>query len=192
MLTKMNIRNAGLQRRCGVSALSFVPGINILAGPNGSGKSTVLQAIRRASSGRVTTSHIDLEVADPRFPLPLVFYASEEVVRNGPDTQGSNLLGLQAQVESHGQTLSRHLLNLANLVHPSVVLIDEPETALDAANLEVFYDIVVEKVQEGMQFIIASHHPIVWALASEGAQVCTLGKDRQYVKNTLKLLKAYV
>ncbi len=192
MLTKITIRNAGVQRRCGVTSLPFIPGINVLAGPNGSGKSTILQAIRKASSGKVTTSHIDVEVADPRFPLPLVYYASEEVVRNGDVGEGSNILSLQTQVESHGQTLSRHLMNLDNLVHPSVVLIDEPETALDATNLERFYEIVTEKVQEGMQFIIASHHPIVWALEGEGALMLTLGKDRHYLKNTLKLLKAYM
>lgn len=188
MLTKVTLLKKDLIDRCGRASFEFHPGINILAGSNGSGKSTLLRAIMSTThSTALRSPSANLEISDPRFPLPLFHHSADEVVKTEDTNKGSNLLSLQANAESHGQTLSKYLLGLENLVNPSIVLLDEPETALDLDHLLGFTDIVQEKLELGMQFVIATHHPVLWMM--EGSHFITFGKNRKYVKECLAIFR---
>lgn len=190
MLTSVKILSPTLQRRCGKIKVEFEAGINLFIGPNGSGKSTLLNAIRSVHQGTVGTSKVELTVADPRFPMPLFYHSADGAVREESVNSGSNLGALQSRSESHGQTLSRYLIGIENQIDPAVFLIDEPEVALCLENLVSFRDMVLTKVEEGMMFIIASHHPAIWTLP--GATIHTFGKDKNYVKNSLKIHRSLV
>lgn len=187
MLTKVTLLNQAIIKRCGRAEFAFEPGINLLVGPNGSGKSSLLKAVMQSTSGRVATHHAQVEITDPRFPMPLLYHSSDEVVKSEDINKGSNLLSLQARTESHGQTLSKYLHNLSNLVDPSIVLIDEPETALDLDNLLTFRDTIQDKVDEGMQFVIATHHPVLWMI--EDSKVINFGPNRKYMRECLKVFR---
>lgn len=187
MLTQVTLLNKKLIDRCGRAEFTFKPGINILAGSNGSGKSTLLQAIMKSTGSKVSTQVAQIQISDPRFPLPLLFHSADEVVKREDSNKGSNLLSLQANAESHGQTLSKYLLSLENLVDPSIVLIDEPETALDLDHLLGFSDIIQDKVAEGVQFIIATHHPVLWMM--DDVNIITFGDNKKYVKECLAIFR---
>jgi predicted ATPase len=173
--------------RCGRAEFTFKPGINILAGSNGSGKSTLLQAIMKSTGTKLSSGNARIEISDPRFPMPMLYHSADEVVKSEDSNKGSNLLSLQANAESHGQTLSKYLLGLENLVDPSIILIDEPETALDLDHLLGFSDIVQDKVEEGMQFIIATHHPVLWMM--DDIHTITFGANKKYVKECLAIFR---
>lgn len=190
MLVRIKLLNEGLKRRCGMEKkpfMDFQPGINLLLGPNGSGKSTILRAIQDVNTGRVGTSHIEITLEDSRFPLPMYYFSSDEVVKESDSNRGSNLMSLQVDTESHGQTLARHLMNISNLVDPAIVLLDEPETALDLFKLIEFKDILERKVDEGMQFIISTHHPVLYKC--KDAYINIMGKDRTYQARAIQALK---
>lgn len=189
MLSSVKLLNKNLVGRCGGRELfNFKPGINILAGPNGSGKSTLLRAIMKSSnSTRLSTNVAHIEISDPRFPMPLLYHSSEEVVKSEDTNKGSNLLSLQANAESHGQTLSKYLIGLENLIDPSIVLIDEPETALDLDHLLGFAETLQAKVAEGMQFVIATHHPVLWMM--DNVNFLIFGSNRKYVRECITVFR---
>ena len=117
----------------------------------------------------------------------MLHHATSETTRSGDTSAGSNLLSLQTSVKSHGQSLGEYLTALESLTLKSVVLIDEPETALDFGNLTKFQQLLVQKVAIGVQFIIASHSPLIWAtaLSPEVASVprCTSLTNLSYIRN---------
>jgi heme exporter protein A len=167
----------------GVSA-RFEPGaVTFIEGPNGAGKSTLLSVIGTAL--RPTSGAVDYVPfgTDPIFARPHIGWASHDI-RAYRDLTGrenvelaARLYGLDPQVAytsviervdaasfanqtvatlSRGQ---RQRIALAKaLVHrPSVLLLDEPQTGLDAASSKRLETILIEERDRGTIVIVVSH-----------------------------------
>jgi len=160
-----NVKLAGDAKRMagGLPMVQFSPGVNILAGPNGSGKSTIIRVIRdadweektgsetnRAGNRNVEWIAFDGEQDNPRFK-----------VGHGP-------LQFVDTVGSHGQVQRRVFKFLNDRISSGMlVIMDEPEAALDLDGVYYLRKIVEERTD--LQWIIASHHPVLWKIG--GARI---------------------
>jgi heme exporter protein A len=167
----------------GVSA-SFLPGtITLLEGPNGAGKSTLLSIIGTVlapSSGVVTYDPVGSERELVRAHIGWVAHDSHcyreltgrQNVELAARLQGVEpaeawqrvveRVGAQAFGERRFSTLSRgqrQRISLARaLVHtPSVLLLDEPWTGLDAASAQRLEDVLIAERERGTLIIVVSH-----------------------------------
>ena len=172
-----------------VEELALHPAVNFFVGENGSGKSTVLEAIAVAAgfnaeggsrnfrfSTRQTVSqlsdHIYLERNVPRestgyFLRAESFYnLATEIDRldeeGGPGRPVRDSYGGQSLHEqSHGESF--WALFMHRLTPKGLYLFDEPEAALSPSRQLAFLVRLHELVNEGCQFIIVTHAPILLA-----------------------------
>lgn len=134
-----------------------------LVGPNGCGKSTVIRAIKALASAKKNQflerpPYIETEVSHSR---PLLVFDAE---RDNPRMAGmiSSSWNVISQFRSHGETmrciLGQSLEELDG--KKMIIVLDEPEAALDFDGLMKFARLMQSRQQH--QFIIATHHPILW------------------------------
>jgi heme exporter protein A len=157
-----------------------------LFGANGAGKTTLLRmlaTLTRPTSGTATIAGLDLatEAEALRFRIGyvghrphlyeeltarenLLFFARMYGLRDGPD-RAERLLaraGLSGKSRdrvanfSRGQ-LQRLALARGILHEPSLLLLDEPDTGLDASALALLSDIVGEQLARGGSVILTTH-----------------------------------
>lgn len=187
MLLNLTVKDKDYIKRLGGRDLfEFSRGINILAGPNGSGKSSLFSLILNIyPEGKFktqTTEEVSVRFLD---------------TENSPRNSGSNLFMHKntflfqalSHWKSHGETMSQLVLGVKQVIKPegsTLIMIDEPETALDFKTLNRFIREIKKIVTEhsSVQFLIASHHPLIWMIP--GAKIIVMGKDKDYVENTLK------
>jgi len=159
----------------------------VLAGQNGSGKSTLLHllyGLRAPSAGTVEVSGRTPDERDGRFrrAVAVLLDDSELFVELSPrqhlelllgtfdtdtDTDVDGWLaraGLAERSDVHAYYLSagqrRRLLMLGAVARPhDVLLLDEPERALDDAGKEWLAEIVAQERELGRTVVIATHHP---------------------------------
>ncbi|MEU9894998.1 AAA family ATPase [Streptomyces phaeochromogenes] len=137
--------------------ITIAPGITILAGPNGVGKSVVLEALshtlqgdraRRTSDYRPLSRRLSaaLEIAFHHCPRPQdVWYSSYLSLR---ESRNPRL--------SAGEVFRTRLEGMSP--KPGVLyLLDEPEVGLDRSLTEEFISWMNDRVEDGCQFIIATH-----------------------------------
>ncbi len=150
-----------------------------MVGPNGSGKSTILRVLRdrdwaammdceiwKELDGNVDWVAFDGEQDNPRF------------------RKGGGPLQFVSTVGSHGEVQKRVLAFLNGRVYPGMaVLMDEPEAALDTDGVRLLFALVQQR--QDLQWIIASHHPLVWKLP--GARVIELTPG--HVQETMAVWK---
>lgn len=171
--------------------------ITMLIGPNGSGKTTVMRAILDLVSydGLITVLGTDLKKVygkigyvpqrfsfDETFPitveefisLSLVAYYQDKYERTIHMHEALELVGghnfLEQQLSSlSGGQLQRVLLARALAHDPKILLLDEPESGVDVAGEQAFYDIVQKLVKEkNISAVVSSHElDIVYAYADE-------------------------
>jgi ABC-type multidrug transport system ATPase subunit len=163
----------------------------VLTGANGSGKSTLLHCLyglRRPSEGTVRVLGVLpdersmafrrqvavlLDDSDffaelsPRQHLQLLFGAFE--VEDSPD-EWLAWAGLHERADVHAYHLSagqrRRLLLLGAIARPhDVLLLDEPERALDAQGKEWLADVVAAERDADRTVVLATHHPPLLAVA---------------------------
>ena len=155
----------------------------VLEGPNGAGKSTLLGIVGtwlRPSAGTVHYAGVGGDRTRARSQIGWVAHEShcypelsgEQNVQLAADLYGASNDGVKAvaaRVEAQGfwqrpvRQLSRgqrQRIALARaLVHqPSVLLLDEPWTGLDAASADRLEQIVREERERGGLIIVVSHH----------------------------------
>ncbi len=165
--------------------------VTLFAGENGAGKSTLIEAIAVCAgfnaeggsknfnfSTRYTTSELceHITVHKSAFPKFGYFYRAESfynVATNIDDIEvgGYGYRSLHAQ--SHGESF---LSLVSNRFQPKgLYILDEPESALSPLNQMTFLAQMKNLADEGSQFIIATHSPIL--LAYPGAVIYEIGEN---------------
>lgn len=166
----LTIPMIGLMRQ----GITIAPGITVLAGPNGVGKSVVLEALsyslqgerdRRSSGCRPLSRRLAgaLEITFHHRPRPQdVWYFS--------------YFGLQPSRNPHlsARESFRALLRDMNSKPGILYMLDEPEAGLAAPLTKDLIAWMDDRVEDGCQFIIATHSMTLASL--EHAQVITPGK----------------
>lgn len=167
------------------NALTFDRSVTFLVGENGTGKSTLLEAIAVACgfnpeggsrnfnfSTRATHSELcdHLTVVRSAYPRDGFFLRAESfynVASNIEDLDDAvpGLLDSYGGVSLHRQSHGESFLALVqNRFGPEgLYLLDEPEAALSPTRLLTLMGQIHLLVQEGAQFVIATHSPILMA-----------------------------
>ena len=171
----------------------------MVAGPNGAGKTTllrVLAGLMRPSAGEVRVMGRRLSHSDPdaRRPIGLVshqsllyddltllenlaFAARLYGMRPARDVARRALeaVGLAERADATPRQLSRGMvprgaIARALLHEPSVLLLDEPFTGLDARAADAFRELLVARIARGRAVVIVTHQLAeAWELASRVA-----------------------
>ena len=161
-----------------IGGIEFHPNVTFFVGENGSGKSTVLEAIAVALGfgPEGGTRNVQLRTVDSVSPL----HAALRLIRGVPkphdgyflraesffnvatymdetgyvDTYGGSL-----HARSHGEAFMAVLVN--KLKGDGIYLFDEPEAALSPSRQLAALAAIHDLVEDGSQFIIATHSPIL-------------------------------
>jgi len=157
-----------------------------LLGANGAGKTTLLRTLAtlsRPTRGTVMAFGVDAWSARPDvrarigvvahqpYVYPelsctenLVFFATMFGLSNEQTraTEALEQVGLIRRAEDRAATLSRGLLQRLNLARailhePAVLVLDEPDTGLDAAGREVLSEIVRSQIAGGGGVVLTTH-----------------------------------
>lgn len=187
---------SGVHLRYPDSAAAVVAGLDIrlsagecvaLAGPNGTGKTTVLKAaagLVRPSAGRVAGSAVAggsvglllQNPVDQLFERTVHREVAFGLPRRGPlaDRVPEVLasLGLAHEAETHPYELPaslRRLVALATVLvrEPTVLLLDEPTEALDAAGLARLHSAIEAVLHRGGAVLLATHDEAFMATAAQ-------------------------
>ncbi|MDG4793077.1 AAA family ATPase [Micromonospora sp. WMMD1082] len=175
--------------------VEFTTPVTLLAGDNGTGKSTLVEAIAVAAgfnpeggstSFRFTTratksplgEHLVLQRTPGRKPRTGFFLRAEsyynvatEIERLDADPHSPPLLGAYGGISPHHRSHGESFLDLVNhrFGPQGLYLLDEPEAALSVHGCLALLLRIAELVDQGSQFLIATHSPIL--LASPGATI---------------------
>ncbi|WP_245607437.1 AAA family ATPase [Pseudonocardia spinosispora] len=178
--------------------LPLVAGVNFLIGENGSGKSTLVEAIAvaagfnpeggsqnfqfatRASESSLG-SHLDLRwgTSKPRtgYFLRAESYYNVATEIERLDKIDKPLLPAYGGISPHERSHGQSFLDL--VVHRfgphGLYLLDEPEAALSVHGCLALLARMTELVEQGSQFIVATHSPILLALP--GATIVEIDAD---------------
>lgn len=209
-----------------LNTLDFHPKVTFIVGENGTGKSTILEAIATACGFNpeggtknftfsTMNTHSELynylklvkgvkRPEDGFFLRAESFYNVatniEELDREGGspkiiDSYG----GISLHEQSHGEAFLSLLIN--KFRGNSLYILDEPEAALSPSRQMTMLARIHELVQQGSQFIIATHSPIImsypdsliYELKGEFRKVGYKDTEhfqvmKQFVNNTEKML----
>ncbi|MGV3710848.1 MAG: AAA family ATPase [Gemmatimonas sp.] len=205
-----------------IHKLHFHPAVNFFVGENGSGKSTVLEALAVASgfnaeggsrNFRFATRRSESELGHTirlhrrlRRPRTGYFLRAEsffnvateiEKLDSDPNALGppvADSYGPRALHEqSHGEAFWS--LFMHRFSSEGLYLLDEPEAALSPARQFAFLVRLHELVQQGCQFIIATHAPIllaypvahVWSFSETGIEKSSF-RDTAHYQLTKRML----
>jgi predicted ATPase len=168
------------------SGLELDPKLTYLIGENGSGKSTLLEALAMAAGMNAEggssnfafstrDSHSELWrsvrlVRGTRRPRTDFFLRAESLftaasyLERLPPEGGDPLAaygGRSLHEQSHGESFLAVMLN--RFGPDGLYLLDEPEAALSTQNCLTCLRRIHELVEDGSQFVIATHSPIILA-----------------------------
>lgn len=202
----------------------FDPSITFFVGENGSGKSTLLEAIAVAAgfnpeggtknfSFSTHASHSDLDqylrlsrgIKKPRdgfFLRAESFYnvASEIESLDSEPAFAPKIIesygGKSLHEQSHGESFMALMLN--RFSGNSLYILDEPEAALSPARQLTMLVRIKELIEQGCQFIVATHSPIImaypnaliYALSETGLQA-TQYEDTEHFQITKRFMNNY-
>ena len=160
--------------------LVFEGPVTVFAGDNGTGKSTLLEAIAVAAGFNAEggTRNYRFSTYDDVSELcrALRLVRGFRRIKVGSFLRAESFFNVAStamreynddgamedwHAESHGESF---LSFLTKYRQPGLFLMDEPEAALSPQRQLVLAKHVAEKAQEGSQFIIATHSPILLAL----------------------------
>lgn len=166
--------------------LDVGPSVTFFVGENGTGKSTLVEAVAVRSglnaeggsqnltfSTRSTESnlHNHLELVWQRRPSAAFFLRAETFYNTASAYEGVGIDGYHER--SHGESF---LDAVRQQIRPGAfVLMDEPESALSVLGQLKLMRAMHDLVEDGSQFVIATHSPIL--LAFPGAWIYQLQPD---------------
>jgi predicted ATPase len=187
-----------------LSQLSFHPKVTFFIGENGTGKSTLIEALAvscdlnpeggsRNFSFSTRASHSQLEnylrIAKRGLPPDSFFLRAESLynVATQIDRLGVNRSygGASLHEQSHGEaffTLFEQRFGFRQPDRPPVpglYFLDEPEAALSPNRQLQFLALLHDYCNEGSQFVIATHSPIIMAYPESWIFVLDSGGIRQ-------------
>jgi predicted ATPase len=184
-----------------LNKLEFHPQVTFLVGENGSGKSTLLEAIAiefgfnpeggsknfnftTEASHSVLHKHITLSkgITKPRnsyFLRAESFYnVASNIDQLDREGEGKKIIdfygGISLHKQSHGESF--WTLFTERFSGHGLYLLDEPEAALSPQRQFAFLARLHQLVQEGSQFIIATHSPIL--LSYPNSIIYEITKDK--------------
>ena len=199
-----------------VHEISLDQPVTLFAGDNGTGKSTLIEAYAEAWGFDLQGGELErlgelpaTPQQIPKYPLvpvlePVVdrwsrprtgyFLRAESFfnVAAFVDQQGdfSPDLSLYGDVPLHQQSHGQSFLALAGhrFAGEGLYILDEPEAALSVTGNLALLSVIVRAAENGAQFIIATHSPIL--LAIPGATIYELGEDGAFAKTAYDDLEA--
>lgn len=143
--------------------------VTVVAGPNGSGKSTLLKTlcgIYKSSGGTVESDGIGYVPQSPEY-LFLTQRIKDEIAYSGSSSPKeiqdlmerlrlTDIQNAHPFAVSHGQ--KRRVAIAAMLADKrQVLLMDEPTSGQDAAALQALAQLIAERANEGISFLIVTH-----------------------------------
>lgn len=202
-----------------IDKLRFHPAVNFFVGENGSGKSTVLEAIAVAAGfnaeGGSRNFRFATRSSESQLGESLRLHRSTSRPRTGFFLRAESFFNVATEIErldseggppiadaygrralheqSHGEAfwaLFMHRFDANGLY-----LLDEPEAALSPARQFAFLVRLHQLVEQGSQFIIATHAPIllaypdaqVWAFTESGIEKSSF-TDTEHYQLTKRML----
>lgn len=149
-------------------SFNFKPGVNVIIGRNGIGKSTVIEAINNAWVKNKSSEGLLYEEKKMNNKERIYIFSAEE---NNPKRQLSNI----SMFDPDYADKTVHWLNRSEMSsgvqtkeffddamylseNARIIILDEPEQALDAESMLYIKKELKEKSKD-TQFIIVSHHP---------------------------------
>ncbi|MGE4273909.1 MAG: AAA family ATPase [Desulfitobacterium sp.] len=164
-----------------LDTLSMHPKVTFFVGENGSGKSTILEAIAVAYgfnaeggtknfnfSSRATHSDLDHYVKiikGVHKPRTGFFFRAESFYNLASNIDDLEVIqsygGISLHEQSHGESFFAVFLN--KFGREGLYILDEPEAALSPSRQMSMLARMHELIEEGSQFIIATHSPIIMA-----------------------------
>lgn len=128
--------------------------ICVLVGESGSGKSTLLRMMMNEGDW------CEVEGTDhKRFIFDFEF-DSPRIKPFGLMDNNQKVIALASVMVSHGQS-NWKLLEEINQAENSMILLDEPETALSPRKCHRLWDMISKAAKRNCQFVIATHSPIL-------------------------------
>ncbi|MFF4897968.1 AAA family ATPase [Streptomyces sp. NPDC001068] len=178
--------------------LDLDPGVTFLVGDNGSGKSTLVEAIATAAgynaeggsrSFRFATRSSESSLGDHlvlcwnRRPRTGFFLRAESFYNVATEIErldrgsGAPLLPAYGGTSLHERSHGQSFLALVNhrFGPNGLYLLDEPEAALSVQGCLALMARMKELLDQGSQFVVATHSPILLALP--GARILQLEAD---------------
>jgi predicted ATPase len=192
--------------------------VTLLAGDNGTGKSTVVESIAEAMGFALEGGELERAGELPAVARPVLddalvpvlgrtkprkgyflraesFFNVAQLVDSGSEFAPD--LSLYGDVPLHQQSHGQSFLALAanRFGGEGLYVLDEPEAALSVTGALALLAIVARAAQDGAQFIIATHSPIL--LACPGARVYELDEtgiaSREYDElDGVRLMRAFL
>ncbi|WP_111859031.1 AAA family ATPase [Acinetobacter sp. CFCC 10889] len=184
--------------------LHFKKNITVIVGENGVGKSTILEALAvkfgcPAEGGSINfnfsteDTHLDytkhLRIAKNGKKIKdIFFYRSEtfytflsEMRRLDNEPEGGSRIntyygGRDLHTVSHGESMIA--LYSHRFKEQSLYFLDEPEASLSIANQINLVERILQLSQQGTQFIIATHSPVIMAIPD--ATLLQITQNSQY------------
>jgi predicted ATPase len=173
-----------------MSELALDPHVTFFVGENGSGKSTLVEAFAVASGFNAEGGSKNFKFATRRSESELHRYL--RIVRNARRIKGGYFLRAESMFnvateierldvldaygyrslheQSHGESFLALVLN--RFKPDNLFILDEPESALSPMRQLALLVAIKRLVDEGSQFVIATHSPIL--LAYPGATIYAL------------------
>ncbi len=187
MLVLTNItKKFGATTIYSIGSLEWPAGLYWIKGANGSGKSTFLKMLAGLLpfNGEIAMNAVSIHqdpvkyrreinyaAAEPVYPsflrgTELLAYVSQ--LKNGNATQAAEIkqwLGIDHYLDNPAGSYSSGMLKKLSLLlaftgNPKWILLDEPFTTLDQASQQSLVKLIRQKREEGISFILTSHHDI--------------------------------
>lgn len=189
-----------------LSQLAFHPRVTFFVGENGTGKSTILEALAAVCdlnpeggsrnfnfASRASHSQLEnyLRVARPLGALPpdSFFLRAESFYNVATEIERLGVIrsygGVSLHQQSHGESFFALFETRFGFREPGktpipgLYILDEPEAALSPNRQIQFLGLLHQYCQEGSQFIIATHSPIIMAYPESWIYVLNSDEIRQ-------------